>query len=74
MFPPSGGLASLARMNLSCGPRIVPDWLNVDLQEGEGIDVACDIRHGLPLPDGSFKPSSPYMSCETFPITTSYLR
>ncbi|HJT19207.1 MAG TPA: hypothetical protein VJ746_01975 [Nitrospira sp.] len=27
----------------------MPGWINVDRQAGPGIDLACDIRHGIPL-------------------------
>jgi SAM-dependent methyltransferase len=30
---------------------IAPGWINSDIRQGAGIDVSCDIRRGLPLPD-----------------------
>jgi SAM-dependent methyltransferase len=37
------------RMNWGCGSWVVPDWINSDLHPGEGVDVAGDIRDGLPI-------------------------
>jgi SAM-dependent methyltransferase len=36
-------------MNWGCGPCIVPGWINCDRKVGEGINLRCDIRDGLPL-------------------------
>jgi SAM-dependent methyltransferase len=41
------------RLNWGCGGDPQPGWINSDIKEGPGIDVACDIRDGLPLDDGS---------------------
>ena len=30
-----------------------PGWINSDIKDGPGIDLSCDIRHGLPLADDS---------------------
>jgi len=35
----------LVRLNLACGQMILPDYTNVDLYPGTGVDLACDIRH-----------------------------
>jgi SAM-dependent methyltransferase len=42
------------RLNWGCGGRGEPGWVNSDLKEGPGIDISCDIRHGLPVPDDTF--------------------
>jgi predicted SAM-dependent methyltransferase len=41
------------RLNWGCGPRAAPGWINSDLVPGPGVDLPCDIRDGLPLPDCS---------------------
>jgi predicted SAM-dependent methyltransferase len=40
------------RLNWGCGSWRPSGWINSDLHEGPGIDISCDIRDGLPLPDG----------------------
>jgi predicted SAM-dependent methyltransferase len=45
--PPEG----IRRLNWGCGSEPEPGWLNSDIKEGPGIDIACDIRDGLPLDD-----------------------
>jgi SAM-dependent methyltransferase len=46
--------ADVRRLNWGCGPTPAPGWINSDRLDGGGIDVSCDIRDGLPLPDDSF--------------------
>ncbi len=43
----------VTRLNWGCGPRPAPGWINSDRIEAPGIDLRCDIRDGLPLPDES---------------------
>jgi predicted SAM-dependent methyltransferase len=42
-------LGSVKRLNLGCGPCVAPGWINADQRPGDGIDLAGDIRSGLPL-------------------------
>jgi SAM-dependent methyltransferase len=44
-----------ARLNLGCGPQPAPGWLNVDRRAGPGVQLVCDVREGLPLPDASME-------------------
>lgn len=44
----------IRRLNWGSGTYPQPGWTNSDQKAGPGIDLACDIRHGLPLPDRSF--------------------
>ena len=37
------------RLQWGCGGSAAPGWINSDIKEGPGIDIACDIKHGLPL-------------------------
>ncbi len=37
------------RLNLGCGPRAAPGWINSDILRLPGVDLSCDIRQGLPL-------------------------
>lgn len=39
------------RLNWGCGPHPPSGWINSDRIEAPGIDLRCDIRDGLPLPD-----------------------
>jgi predicted SAM-dependent methyltransferase len=36
-------------LNLGCGPKPAPGWLNCDLRAAQGVDLRCDLRGGLPL-------------------------
>lgn len=49
-----GVTAALRRLHWGCGPRAAPGWTNSDRKAGPGVDLACDIRGGLPVPDDSF--------------------
>jgi SAM-dependent methyltransferase len=37
------------RINLGCGPRGAPGWLNCDLRAMPGVDVQTDLCRGLPF-------------------------
>jgi predicted SAM-dependent methyltransferase len=37
------------RLNWGCGRSPAPGWLNSDRNRGKGIDIAVDIRDGLPI-------------------------
>jgi predicted SAM-dependent methyltransferase len=46
--------ASPIRLNLGCGGKILPNWVNVDLEgnwSGQKPDIVSDLR-GLPFDDG----------------------
>jgi predicted SAM-dependent methyltransferase len=42
------------RLNWGCGPVRPREWVNSDLEPGEGVDLPCDIRDGLPVADETF--------------------
>lgn len=42
-----------SRLNWGCGSQPAPGWLNSDRLAGDGIQLVCDIRDGLPLADAS---------------------
>jgi SAM-dependent methyltransferase len=42
------------RLNWGCGNWTPEGWINSDVKDGPGVDLCCDIREGLPLPDDSF--------------------
>ncbi|QDU26823.1 hypothetical protein ETAA8_19060 [Anatilimnocola aggregata] len=44
----------LQRLNWGCGPHSPYGWVNSDIEAGPGVDVAADIRQGLPFPDNHF--------------------
>lgn len=48
--PPSGDVTT--RLNLGCCDALLPDYVNVDVVEGRGIQVA-DLRQRWPWADGS---------------------
>ena len=41
------------RLNWGCGRHPQPGWINSDLKDGDGVDICCDIRSGLPLDSDS---------------------
>ena len=36
-------------INIGCGSKPMVGAINVDIYKGEGIDVVCDVRQGLPF-------------------------
>lgn len=45
---------SIRRLNWACGPNPAPGWTNSDRIAGPGIELCCDVREGLPVPDARF--------------------
>jgi len=43
----------MRRINLGCGPRATPGWLNCDRLAAPGVDLRCDLRGGVPLATAS---------------------
>jgi predicted SAM-dependent methyltransferase len=41
------------RLNWGCGAHGEPGWINSDAKQGPGIQHACDVKDGLPLPDAN---------------------
>lgn len=49
----SSSIARPYRVNLGCGSRFDPSWVNIDIAStGVGV-IAHDVSRGIPLPDGS---------------------
>jgi predicted SAM-dependent methyltransferase len=44
----------MKRLNLGCGSRFHPEWVNLDLVPANPLVRACDLSKGIPFPDGSF--------------------
>jgi SAM-dependent methyltransferase len=42
------------RLNWGCGNTHPRGWVNADIKAAPGIQVSCDIRHGLPIADDTF--------------------
>jgi predicted SAM-dependent methyltransferase len=42
------------RLHWGCGANTPAGWVNSDARRGPGVDLVCDIRDGLPVPDASF--------------------
>lgn len=40
------------KLNLACGQCIIPGYVNVDIRDGPGVDLVCDVRE-LPYDDSS---------------------
>ena len=47
------GETEVRRMNWGSGEFPDVGWINSDIKEGPGVDIACDIRDGLPLETSS---------------------
>lgn len=45
----------MTRLNLGCGDKILPNFVNLDMKEGPGIDVVHDLRLPLPFADQTFE-------------------
>jgi SAM-dependent methyltransferase len=41
------------RLNWGSGPHPMPGWINSDCKPYPGVELCCDIRDGLPVPDAS---------------------
>ena len=41
-------------INLGCGSRFHPAWVNVDINPGDPSVTACDLSKPFPFPEGSF--------------------
>jgi predicted SAM-dependent methyltransferase len=41
------------KLHFGCGPRILPNWVNIDGWPFPGIDIATDLRQPLPFNDAS---------------------
>ena len=50
----SESLESLLRLNWGCGDHGEPGWVNSDLKDDPSIEIAADIRDGLPVDDETF--------------------
>jgi SAM-dependent methyltransferase len=46
------GACPVLRLNLGCGPNVVPGWINMDVRPVPGA-LQGDLRSGLPLADAS---------------------
>jgi predicted SAM-dependent methyltransferase len=40
-------------INIGCGSRPLPGWVNLDAARSDKIDIVWDLRRGLPFPDES---------------------
>src|SRR6266550_5078835 len=44
-------MAELKYVNLGCGSRYHPDWINIDISPSDPNIIAADLSRGIPLPD-----------------------
>lgn len=42
------------RLHLGCGTKILDGFVNVDIVAAPGVDVVCDLVHGIPFADDAF--------------------
>jgi predicted SAM-dependent methyltransferase len=42
-------------LNVGCGSRFHPDWVNLDVAPSSSPVRACDLNKGIPFPDGTFE-------------------
>jgi SAM-dependent methyltransferase len=42
------------RLHLGCGRKILDGYVNVDVVDGPGVDLVCDVARGIPFPDSCF--------------------
>ena len=52
--PAPSGATAIRRLNWGCGPAPPAGWINSDQIRHPGVDLACDIRGGLPVEDDAF--------------------
>jgi SAM-dependent methyltransferase len=45
--------SEIRRLHWGCGAVTPSGWINSDAAPGPGVDICCDILHGLPLPEDS---------------------
>ena len=43
----------VCRVHWGCGDIRPAGWINIDIGSGPRIDISCDVREGIPLPDTS---------------------
>jgi ubiquinone/menaquinone biosynthesis C-methylase UbiE len=43
------------KLNLGAGGNILDGWCNIDLREGEGIDLVCDVSKELPFNENTIE-------------------
>jgi len=55
MSTAEAGIDGIPRLNLGCGPRPVPGWINADREPFDGVDLCGDIACGLALADGAVR-------------------
>jgi SAM-dependent methyltransferase len=48
-------MSSPARLNWGCGLHPAAGWVNSDIVNAPGVDIVCDLRRGLPIPDDTFE-------------------
>ena len=49
--PADASEISVRRLNWGCGNWKMAGWINSDIKDEPGVDIVCDIREGIPLPD-----------------------
>ena len=43
----------MLKLNLGCGPKAAPGWLNCDRLPADGVDLCLDLTRGVPLATAS---------------------
>jgi predicted SAM-dependent methyltransferase len=47
-------VATCKRLHLACGKNVIPGWVNIDIEAGNGV-YAWDLRRPLPIPDSTIE-------------------
>jgi len=59
-------------LNLGCGQRFHPDWVNVDFHSSDPAVMAHDLRQGIPFSGGSFDVVYHSHILEHFPVEAAH--
>lgn len=58
----------MKKLNLGCGRKHMPGYINIDIQERIKPDVVCDVVQGLPFKDNSIDEVRAYDFLEHIPL------
>ena len=59
----------IQRLHWGCGDEAQPGWINADVRKRRGVDLVCDIRQGLTLPESSIAYAASVHALQEIPIS-----